>query len=526
MWWLAAGLWFGSAMAAELQGVVTDQDGKPIQGAFVTANRAERKMATTVVSDQSGHFAIRDLFPERYALSVTRVGYAPGNVADYALSANGGNQDFKLSATDPVDQLPGNVWLADLPEGAFKARFITGCTICHDLGSKTIRKQRSEEEWVAAIQLMMSANLDVYSVIPSLDPKELAAWLVANKFGEKPAMVPTPDPGLDATAKTTITQYDVGVTDTWAHDMTIEPSTGAAWVVDYPFDDLIRVDPLTGDQQRFKLPTKGGGMHTTHFDKQGKLWITLQLADMVASFDPATSSFQLFAGFRKGSLIHSFAYDEHGLVQFDAQGRMWLSEFGTNSVASLNPETGEIKEYDLGGDSGHTYGIALDSKGRVWYTKYVENLYGMLDPATGQVSEKQMPRPDSAPHRMSIDNEDRLWIPNSGYGTLARYDIATDTLKEYPLPDKDVFPYATRFDGATGTVWIQGNGASSLYRFDPKTEKFSSFRMPLPMSYGRMIAVDYASGAVWTSLSNYPNKHTERQNGSLVRFTGIEPPQR
>lgn len=522
---LAAGLACGGATAATLQGVVKDRDGKALQGVFVMASQAERKMSTAVVSDADGRFVIRDLYPGQYALSATRIGYAPAKVPEYGLGYDGGQQDFALSTTDPTNQLPSNMWLAALPDGEFKARFITGCTICHDPGSEILRRPRNEQEWEAAIQ-MMRDNLDVYSVIPKFEPKELATWLVEQKFATKPADVPIPDPGKDGTAKTTITIYDVGYPDSWAHDMIIEPATGAAWVGDYPYDELVRIDPVTGEQQRYKLPTKGGGMHTLHFDTHGKLWITLQLADMVASFDPATGAFQLYRGFRKGSLIHSFAYDEQGLVKFDRQGRMWLSEFGTNSVASLNPETGEIKEYDLLGAEGHTYGIALDSKDRVWFTKYVENIYGMLDPATGQVVEKQMPRPESAPHRMCIDDQDRLWIPNSGYGTLARYDIATDTLEEFELPDKDVFPYASRYDGATGTVWVQGNGTSSIYRFDPVTKRFTSYRMPLPLSYGRMVAFDYKTGSVWTSLSNYPNKHTGRPTGSLVRFSGVEPPQR
>lgn len=522
---LAMSLICGGATAATLQGVVKDKDGKALQGVFVMASQAARKMSTAVVSDAEGRFVIRDLYPGQYALSASRIGYAPAKMPEYQLGYDGGEHDFDLTPTDPTNQLPSNMWLAALPDGDFKARFITGCTICHDPGSETLRRPRNEQEWEAAIQ-MMRDNLDVYSVIPKFEPKELATWLVAEKFATKPADIPIPDPGKDGTAKTTITIYDVGYPDSWAHDMIIEPATGAAWVGDYPYDELVRIDPVTGDQKRYKLPTKGGGMHTLHFDSHGKLWITLQLADMVASFDPVTEAFQLYRGFRKGSLIHSFAYDEQGLVKFDKQGRMWLSEFGANSVASLNPETGEIKEYDLLGPDGHTYGIALDSKDRVWFTKYVENIYGMLDPATGQVVEKQMPRPESAPHRMCIDDKDRLWIPNSGYGTLARYDIATDTLQEFDLPDKDVFPYASRYDGATGTVWVQGNGTSSIYRFDPVTNQFTSYRMPLPMSYGRMIAFDYKTGSVWTSLSNYPNKHTGRPTGSLVRFSGVEPPHR
>ena len=512
--------------AVELTGTVRDAAGKPIAGAFVSAKPVDRPLAVAVVSGADGGYTIPELFAGEYKFGVQKIGFEPMERGVYTLPASGGSRDFSLTATaDTAAQLPGNVWLAALPDGDYKARFITGCTICHDTGAEPVRRQRSRDEWIAAIK-MMRESLDIYAVIPSVDNAELADWLIEHKFGAKPAAIPLPDPSKDASADTVITLYDTGDVDSWAHDMVVEPKTGAAWVGDYPYDKLIRVDPRTGAQTIYELPVKGGGMHTLHFDAKGYLWITLQLSDMVARFDPVSEKFRLYGGFQKGSLIHSFAYDAFGLIQFDAEGRMWMSEFGTNAVASLDPDTGEIHEYTLLGEAGHTYGIALDSKDRVWFTKYNENSFGYLDPASGKVVEKKMPRPDSAPHRMDIDDEDRLWIPNSGYGTLAMYDIDGDVLKEIPLPDPDTFPYAVRCDGATGTVWVVGNGANSLYRYDPRSETFDTYRLPAPQAFGRMIAIDYSTGDVWTALSNYPNKHTGRNTGTLVRLQNVASPRR
>ncbi len=514
----------GSAHAANISGTVSDLANAPIDGAFVTAKPDGRRFSVSVVSDENGQYAIPDLFAGKYTLRTTKIGFETIDHTDFDLSENGGRYDFALKTTElTVDQLPGNVWLAALPESDYKARFVTGCTICHDIGAEPVRRRRSREEWIAAIKTMRE-GLDIYSVIPNVDNAELADWLLKHKFGETRAAIPIQDPGKDATANVVTTLYDVGDINSWAHDMIVEPTTGAAWVGDYPHDNLIRVDPRTGTQHSYKLPVAGGGMHTLHFDDKGYLWITLQLTDMVARFDPRTEQFRVYGGFQNGSLIHSFAYDDHGLIQFDSKGRMWMSEFGTNAVASLDPDTGEVKEYALLGDTGHTYGIALDSKERVWFTKYNENKFGFLDPKSGKVIEKEMPRPDSAPHRMDIDDQDRLWIPNSGYGTLAMYDIKTGALRETPLPDPDTYPYAVRVDGATDTVWVVGNGANSLYRYDPASQTFETFRIPASQAYGRMIAIDYSTGDVWTALSNYPNKHTGRAAGTLVRMQNVAPP--
>lgn len=514
----------GAASAAELAGTVLDAEGRPLAGVFVVAAAGDRALSVAGITRDDGSYALPDLFPGDYTLSTMKFGYEPAPAAALNLSPNGGQHDFRLvPARDTVQQVPGNAWLAGLPDSPEKARFVTGCTICHDVGAEPVRRVRSRDEWIAAIALMRE-GLDVYSVIPDVDNAELADWLLAHRFGEKPAALEPPPPGANGTADVVATLYDVGEADSWVHDMIIEPATGAAWVGDYPHDLLIRVDPRTGAQTTFRLPVDGAGMHTLHFDAEGLLWITLQMTDMVASFDPRTETFRIYGGFQRGSLIHSFAYDEHGLVERDSAGRIWLSEFGSNAVASLNPDTGEVREYALQGEAGHTYGIALDSRERVWFTKYNENTYGYLDPATGAVVEKQMPRPHSAPHRMDIDPHDRLWIPNSGYGTLAMYDIATDTLREMPLPEPDTFPYAARYDGATDTVWVVGNGANALFRYHPGTDTFTTFRLPAQQAYGRMIAFDYATGDVWTALSNYPNKHTGRATGTLVRLQHVAPP--
>lgn len=520
LFWLIATV--DSAAAGDICGVVR-VGSSIVAGAFVSLHDTARKLGITVVSGDDGRYCLDVAWPGTYTVSAARRGYAAGLPVSVVVAGRDAEQDLQLgTAVDLYTQAPGYAWLAALPNDAMKARFITGCAICHDPGAEAVRRPRDHAAWVATIQ-QMRESLDIYSVVPNFDNDALAAWLVRHGFGSRAAKIPLPDPGRDATAGIVITTYEVGTQDSWAHDMAIEPATGAAWVGDYPFDTLIRVDPVTGAQQTYTIPVPGGGVHTLHFDHDGMLWMTLQLADKIARFDPRTGSFRIYDGFQQGSLIHSFAYDGAGLIRFDAAGLMWMSEFGTNAIASLDPVTGAVTEYRLGGVSGHTYGIALDSQDRVWYTKYSENVFGMFDPASGAIREREMPRPDSAPHRMTIDDEDQLWIPNSGYGTLVRYAIRTDDLTEYPLPEPDTFPYAARFDGATGAVWVSGNGADSLYRFDPQTQAFTSYRMPLAYAYARMLAFDYRTGDVWTSLSNYPNKHTGRDTATLVRFSGVKP---
>ncbi|MCK9284024.1 MAG: carboxypeptidase regulatory-like domain-containing protein [Rhodocyclaceae bacterium] len=507
-----------TASASVLSGIVHDPSGKPKANVFVTAQNGARKLAVTVLSDGAGRYRIDDLFPGQYELRARMSGFGDGVAIDVALGERDGMANLKLTA-DTADRktTPGAAWLNALSNEPIKATFVTSCTICHDLASPLTRAPRSAEGWKEIVNKMRAQN-DVYSVIVQTDDDKLSAWVAAQKFGARPAPFDAFAKGANVATKARLSEYAVGDVTSWAHDMAVDPRTGVAWVGDYVRDELIAVDPRTGEQKVYPAPVKGTGMHTLNFDREGYLWITFQLADKVARFDTRKGEWRVYEGLAKGTLVHSFALDSEGLVKRNAEGRITLSQFGGNRISLLDPASGDLKEVALPGSAnGRPYGIAVDSRGTIWYTKYSENLMGFVDPASGQGKEWAMPRPDSGPHRMHIDNDDNLWIPLSGYGTILRYNTRSGARSEFALPDADAFPYAARYDAKSNRVWVTGNGGNAIYALDPATGKATTFRLPSLLSYGRMISIDYSTGDVWTALSSYPNKHALRDHGLLLR---------
>jgi virginiamycin B lyase len=515
----AAVLAVGAADAATLSGVVRDPAGKPVANAFVTATDAARGRADTVLTDVAGRWRIDRLFTGTYALRARKAGFGDGGAEGVALAELDAQRDLALQPEDGARlALPGSAWLNALPNEPMKATFITSCTICHDQGSPIVRGPRDAAGWKAIIDQMRS-QADVYSVIVKMDDSALAQWLADHRFGAEAKPFDLFAKGANVATGARLTEYAVGDATSWAHDMAVDPRTGAAFVGDYVRDELVRVDPLTGAQKVYPSPVRGTGMHTLNFDRDGQLWITFQLADVVARFDTRTEQWRIYPGFAKGSLVHSFALDSFGFVKADAKGRICVSQFGGNRLSFLDPATGRIDEVMLPGEAnGRPYGIAIDSRGRAWYTKYSENRMGYVDPVGGERKEWALPQKDSGPHRMAIDDQDRLWIPLSGLGTLLRYDTRTGEQKEYALPDADSFPYVARYDRKSDRVWVTGNGTNSMYALDPKTGRFTTVRLPSYLSYGRMVSIDYATGDVWTALSSYPNKHALRNHGLLLRI--------
>ena len=516
---LASALSTTAAFSSILTGVVHDPAGTPTANVFVTAQDGARKMAVSVLTDAAGRYRIDDLFPGQYDLRARKIGFNDGTSANVALGERDVAVNLKLQPDDATHlSTPGAAWLNTLPNVPMKATFVTSCTICHDQGSPLTHISRDAATWGKVIE-KMRGQTDAYSVIVKMDNGKLADWLAEQNFGAKLAPFDPFAKRANVATKARMTEYDVGDITTWAHDVVVEPKTGTAWVGDYVRDELTSVNPRTGEQKVYPAPLHGTGMHTLSFDRDGYLWITLQLVAKVARFDTKNGEWRIYDGFTPGSLNHSFALDSDGLVKKDPSGRLYVSLWGGNRTSLLDPTTGAVKEIPVPGKpSDKPYGIAVDSKGVIWYTKYSENMLGFVDPATGQGKEWALPRPDSGPHRMHIDNDDNLWIPLSGYGTLLRYNTRDGSQKEFALPDADSFPYASRYDAKSDRVWVTGNGGNAIYAMDPKSGKFTTFRMPSILSYGRMVSIDYSTGDVWTALASYPNKLSLRDHGVLVRI--------
>lgn len=508
----------GASWASTLSGVVSLSSGKPVADAFVTAEDPSRKMAVSVLTDSAGHYKMAELFPAKYLVHARKPGYDDSAIVEIMVTERDGAVDLSLPPDDSAHlNTLGAAWLNALPNKPIKATFVASCAgLCHDPASPLAHMPRDAAGWEAIITKMRSQS-EAYATFLPMDKVKVAAFLAGNKYGTVPG-------ALDPYAKTAnvattarITEYETGDATSWTHDIAVDPRTAMVWVGDYGKNELISIDPRSGQQTIYSIPIEGSGPHTLNFDREGYLWVTLQHASGVARFDTTTYKWRLYPGFPSGSLTHSFALDSEGYVKKDVRGRITLTLWGDDRIGQLDPVTGEVFITLLpGAPTDQPYGIAMDSKGVVWYTKYTQNVLGFYNPASGEAKEWPLSHPDSGPHRMHIDDEDNLWIPLSGYGTVLRYNTIDHSQKEFPLPDADTFPYAARYDARSKRVWITGNGGNAIYALDPKTGKVTTFRMPSRLSYGRMISIDYKTGDVWTALSSYPNKLSLRDYSLAV----------
>ena len=122
-------------------------------------------------------------------------------------------------------------------------------------------------------------------------------------------------------------------------------------------------------------------------------------------------------------------------MAFDSKGTLFVVQFGTNSIAAVDPATLAIREYKLPDPAARPRRIAITSNDIVWYTDYARGYLGRLDPATGNVSEWPSPSgPKSEPYGISAI-DDVIWYSESGTtpNTVVRFDPRTGKFQSWAI---------------------------------------------------------------------------------------------
>ena len=161
---LAAG-WTGSAGIAEAQsadvllaGTITDAAGEPLEGVVVSVRASGSNLTTSVYTDADGDYVFPGMAPGPYRLWAQAVSYAAGR-AELELRSATHHRDFVMESLESFEaQLPGDRWVAALPEDTpedrrMKTVFRVSCGGCHSQNTALLTRF-DEQGWLNIITVM------------------------------------------------------------------------------------------------------------------------------------------------------------------------------------------------------------------------------------------------------------------------------------------------------------------------------------------------------------------------------------
>ena len=178
----------------------------------------------------------------------------------------------------------------------------------------------------------------------------------------------------------------------------------------------------------------------------------------------------------------------------------------------------ELVEYPVTGGS-HPHDVAPAVDGGVWYTGQHNGTLGHLDPQTGEIREMDLGA-GSAPHGVIVGPDGAPWITDGGLNAIVRVDPATEEVEVFELPAShpDANLNTAAFDG-DGVLWFTGQ--SGMYgRLDPEEGQVEAF--DAPRGRGPYGIAATPSGDVW--YASLAGSHIARIDRETGEATVVEPP--
>jgi len=262
---------------------------------------------------------------------------------------------------------------------------------------------------------------------------------------------------------------------------------GSVWYTGQLSNVVGHLDPSTGRFREYTLPTPNSGPHGLLEDPDGNIWYTGNAAGLIGRIDVKSGMVTEF------KMPDARARDPHSLV-FSRRGVIVFTVQVGNFVGTLDPRSGKVTLIPLAGNA-RPYGIMLTSKDVAFFDEFGTNKIGSLDLGTLKVTEYTLPASGARPRRIAIGRDDTIYYTDYARGFLGHLDPATGKVEEFASPGgADSMPYGV-IATSDGAIWYCETGDSAknlLVRFNPETKKMLSW--PIPSGGGTVRNMDVWKG--------------------------------
>ena len=495
----------GSVFASTfvIQGVVTDSSGKPIRGAVVSAKSGIKTISR--FSQKDGKYEIA-VAAGIYDVTVEAYGFALKKVS--VDSAKAGETNFNLTPANlSLGRLTGSELESLLPDTLETRLLRSRCIECHSLPTIIHRRGQSAAEWRDFLPQMAKGATD--EPFANATPQELDTLSAALEkyFGpesayfnleadasELKAHVKHVEPS-DVALRATLIEYDVPTKISRPHSIEIDQRTNVAWFGEESFygNKATRFNLETEKFQEYPLLTEKARPHTGAVASDGRYWVALAHSNdpaKLASVDPETGEVKQYYWPEKKAAAHTLTLDHSGNVWFSGgtSGDLWSfdvkkQQFSSHAytVPAAYPK-GTMQDWgEIPGEShpaqGRSYDVTVDNEGMVWFSEIALGTLVKLNPATGETKDIH-PEGTVSIRGITVDPQDNLWFGDFLGHRFGKLNVKTGAVKFYKPPTPNATVYGVTYNQVDGNVWFADMSGNNVTRFDPKTELFTEYPIP------------------------------------------------
>lgn len=244
-------------------------------------------------------------------------------------------------------------------------------------------------------------------------------------------------------------------------------SDGQVWFQEFNANALGVLNPITGEERDFAIPTAGGvGPTFIEIDSQNNIWFndvdfSSATGGYVGRFNPTSGVMTVWAVPTVGARL-----EEIGL---DGEGNLWFAEQGANKVGRLNPQTNIITEYTSPTPNSSPAGILIAPDNTVWYSEHTADKIAHLFPKQARGVNTHVKPLEARPGLTTGFNHFANGLPTNA-ATTVQPGTAVDTtvtssqgIIEYSLPatDGSANTEDMRFD-SHGNIFFENDATAQI----------------------------------------------------------------
>jgi len=497
--------------AATIDGIVVDQNGNPLRNIQVTYDRgsdARGATAVTVFTGTDGRFSFPDDYPERINdasdISSRALGYIQ---LDRVLDADrrSASVTFVMQpVTNQVDTAPASAWLRRIGDHSRQAAFIMNCIDCHQVPASEVRHyasliddlhasnplQARQQSWDSIVKYMNFLSAWEFSrgareegveidtdAVYAVENSEDVVNLLSDIFDDRLDHIAGYEWGapIIATPDTTIWDYEVPEPNAIREAVMLgDPAMLLA--ADVAANRIVGIDVRTGRQRNFEVPTDYTiGPHSLHRGPDGSLWVTPLFNNTVAQLNPDSGEWdiwELTTSTGGGVGIHDLSFGfEHELLT-DENGNIWFSDIGNRAVGYFDP---------------------TDGKTEIWNTPVAESraadsaLYGTAA-VYGLVMTK---------------DQKEVWYSQLGNGVFGGFNVETkEFIGPFVLPSANAGPRRITISD-DDVMFLALYGTGQIAEFDIRTREMIAIHdLPDTASAPYSVTWDPVRKVVWVPTAN------------------------
>ncbi|MFC1579072.1 carboxypeptidase regulatory-like domain-containing protein [Pseudomonadota bacterium] len=509
---LCAGLLGSKSFAGTLHGTVNTSEGRPVSGALVTVFNEPRNRKETVYSAPDGSYVINVDFAGNLRVR-SRVPFYGDVSQEVSLSAEALMPlDFTMTEiSDPQtlsDTLTASAHLTKLQwqDPEMRSAFVSQCNYCHQIGNSLTRTPRDENAWRTTVQRMEG----YFAVLTNPQSDGIVATLARDFNADPVEAVQTYDvqPELQ---RAKVHEWLVGDGLSFIHDAAVGDQDDNLYGSDEGHDLIWFLDRKTGKVETFPLPdidlpvggvlsgmplpigvfTGKHGPHSLAQTSDGRFWITNSLSSSLASFDPETREFKLYELGHNHLYPHTIRVDENDIV--------WFTVVLSNEVIRFDPKTEQFSVIGLPHNGFWPWLVdtTLPTAVKIAARFPGNNLHNLMSPHKWAGKDHRVLF--NFPYGIDVHPLDgSIWYAKLYMNKIGRIDPESHEVEEFDTPMRG--PRRPRFS-KDGTLWIPSFDDSGLMAFDTNTRSFRSWKLPTlaPDEYEVPYALNVhpKSGDIW-----------------------------